>query len=1364
MQHQDHGLNIVDHIAPTIESQAEPHSAAPEFVPQLPSTVPDSQFVPNVESQVEFLPPTPAPNKTTAMGKMTSQESDATEVLSPSHYEGIIDRSRSARELEEEDEQDLERDWAQESDREEETALTLHPGDPGYVDLFSSPRLHKQGDSNVEEEQEQEDSEPIEVDFSPTQSQNALSQFPNSQRFKTPATAGKKRRYNGDVVDSPELPRNPLLRGGDTDDNAIPLSQVFAATQANTSPYVGNGITGLLSDRPSPNIDLQPRPMTATTSSPSMKPIPVFERAATEPATQYRTLKQSQDARDRKAELKRVKNNQEYPNSEEADLEIGENSWDYKERMRSERDQKIKALCSSSPRQPTPGVSLSRSSPTRGSGRAHLGITRSSKRSRYQTDSSPVKRGQQPSHNESEEETEQEDNADVISIHSSQSSAPMDDEDKENFSDVAIQIPETTARHLRVTSDLPSQAQESPLLRHCRSRNGDNHPLNSSQPFAVADSQPERVSRRTQIITQVPRSSAADEGPDFVPQSPDASPPSTALLHRKISLTALPPQAPVDAAEEQIPPVRQRQSRETDRIVPASNSQSRHPPQSTIPETSSNEPRVQIGIESDDKPENGDTASRGEFDTAQTHIQPSLTAAEQTTPAEVSSPQIVATPQGKRRTRLADIAAEPSPFKSQISFDASEALRLDANFRSPSKVSPTSKRTIAEVAKMTETPVGHSEATQEEAPSPDIEQQDVHHPHNDPGCVESHDLGLLINGSEPPKQSAPLSNYPKRERRPTAKALSARNGQSQTTIPAPRGSQWELDDSSPQKIEPVGKPLAALKRKARASDAPSDNTLGKLSKRLKAAQTNGEPKSPVPETVDKKQESPDPIALNETSDLHDSKDVQMLDVVPESENEDIVAPNMVFGCFNGKSRTYHPALCLGRPSDESNRFVIQWEGYAPDEIDEHGVRSLDLRIGDQVKIELDGFPKASHVIRGFKDKTAQAHDSEGQVIVTDLRGYQTLLVAPKQRKSLPADMSTDAVKKVPVSAIYLDSVMWGQMKDRVYDHKPAVKPEVSSGTSTPMVRASTPSSPSSRSRRGTAAFIPPSPSAMDLTEGLFADIAFAISYEDSTRKRDLVDLIQDNGGTILNGSFLELFEPDSIVLKERFADFKFTALLTDRHSRKEKYLQALALGFPCLSGKWIETCVQADELTDWTTYLLPSGESAELEGATKSRILPLPSTVDSLKVKDLIASRAEMLANSRVIVVMGKGKAETRRKPYLSLIRSLGPSQVDLEPDLNTAKAIIASAVDGGDPVDYVFVDDRDVGVAKEMFLSTAKQKEPQPDKGRKRGRTKRRTSDDAEKDTKEVLPDDVIPKVKIMCNEDIVQSLILGRLWMGSS
>ncbi|KAK8011849.1 hypothetical protein PG989_000109 [Apiospora arundinis] len=142
------------------------------------------------------------------------------------------------------------------------------------------------------------------------------------------------------------------------------------------------------------------------------------------------------------------------------------------------------------------------------------------------------------------------------------------------------------------------------------------------------------------------------------------------------------------------------------------------------------------------------------------------------------------------------------------------------------------------------------------------------------------------------------------------------------------------------------------------------------------------------------------------------------------------------------------------------------------------------------------------------------------------------------------------------------------------------------------------------------------------SSGLFKGMVFALSFnsEDEAAKQLTKSLIQRASGKILVTGFDELFEPAclglpldqspstaarSLALKSNFQATSFTALIADSHSRKAKYMQALALGLPCLSAKWISTCVSRGKVMGWSSYVLCAGSSRVLGGAICSRNIPI---------------------------------------------------------------------------------------------------------------------------------------------------------------
>lgn len=1347
--------------------QLSPHGALPSqnTWPTLPSTVPDSQQIylsTDVESQFRFIHPA-LPSALNAIitslvpVTMSQVDDTLTQELSPSHFDSYIHKSRSARQLAGSVEDDINYIHAQQAD---ETQFTLHEGDEGHIDLVSSLEQRLEGVNDHA-------SDLPDKDFSPTQSEPALSQFPESQRFKTPATTGKKRRYNGDAIDTPLLPRNPLRgQAVQNNGNVMGLSQAFAATQADTSPFMQVGQIDLHSDRPSPNIQLQPQPIGVDTSSP-LRMLPEFQRASTEPASHYISVNQSQAKRQRQADIRLQRDLAQYDDDSD-DALADEDSQSKRKRRQLEIDQRAQAAvrqASSPSRRRNRANSATRSSPICGPTHRFPIQTTKSANSVYSIESSPPNQivadfdNHIASDNETEVETEQEDNADIVVTRSSQGRVAMDAEDKENLSQTGSQVPETAARLQQAINQLPSHVQESPSMRHShRYTIHSRTMLDSSEPIAVANSQPSQPQGQRQTLSTTAKP-ALSQGIEFVPQSPTVSP------RRTLEAPYLPSADPFGRGDDATPMPNNDPS-VLDAVFGATEASGKplaggvslnfH---STIPETSSNEedtPETGVSGQIGRRQETDETSTNTHFETAASQFPDSIQDITSSNKVDLRCPPALTTLSPHKRNRMTEIAAEPSPRKSQSqsqsqpSFNVSQALEVEKELQVG--LSPGLNHIFPDELAVNRTNVvlcssGDSQKENQEShnvTSERLRSSPSHHDSESP-IADTDVFERTAKSAETP------AIHSSRSRKLSTRLSSALRESARTKQRMLPSSKWDIEASPPQKAVPVMKSTAPASASAQEAKA--------LSKRKESVQERVKIKRPYQTPRPLGTNSPS-AALNPSSDPISMGDLDQAQPVSSPTADPLLAPNMVFACFNGKSRAYYPTLCRGLSAGENKRFLIQWEGCDVDEIDEYGVRSLDLRVGDFVKVALEGFPKVSYVIRGFKDKISQEMLEADVSTITDVRGYKTLVVAPKQRKSLPAVTSTESVKEVPFSAIYLDSNMWGQMKDRPFEYNLPTHDGAFPRFITPGKQVSFPSTPTSRSRRAKPtgnAIVGPSLLPSSSPSGLFANMAFAITYTQSlkhweSRTDALASNVESNDGHILEDSFEDLLERSGLGLKARYTDYKFAALLTNHHSRKPKYMQALALGIPCLSDKWVDACVKADKLVDWTFYLLPAGESSELDGAIKSRILPYMANALSTTVSEMVDTRLNIFAGARVVIVTGKGKVAEMLKPFDFLMHALGAETVEGVSKLDAAKDLLQSIHtnnDGEGVLRLLLVDDTQIGEARRTILSDQESKP----------KNKGRAGSTNALSTPTVGEGQEGGQIQIVGKEAIMQSLIMGKL-----
>ncbi|KAF9877004.1 putative UbiD family decarboxylase [Colletotrichum karsti] len=290
---------------------------------------------------------------------------------------------------------------------------------------------------------------------------------------------------------------------------------------------------------------------------------------------------------------------------------------------------------------------------------------------------------------------------------------------------------------------------------------------------------------------------------------------------------------------------------------------------------------------------------------------------------------------------------------------------------------------------------------------------------------------------------------------------------------------------------------------------------------------------------------------------------------------------------------------------------------------------------------------------------------------------------------------------------------------------------------------------------------------------MFAGMAFAISFQSKKegeradqyehrlgQSRDIEKMIVQSGGHLLKNGFDELFgsnalksrstspasdgaEDTPLTLTPWAQTMGFTALIADGHSRKVKYMQALALGLPCISDRWVATCVAKGTVVDWLPYLLCAGQSAFLRDAVRSRNL-VPYSATEAQLNDVIEARPKMLEGSKILLVMKKSRAEDKKMPYVFLAHVLGASLTRTYSQ-DEARDLLKQKEELNEPFDWVYVDEH-TGNEEGLFSSAVA--ETKPSKKRKRAAVP--VKDDAGQPPK---------RIRTLNDELVIQSLILGRM-----
>lgn len=1340
-----------------------------------------------------------------------SQSGGDTQPISQSVYKEFA--SRRTGQLAAREEQENHAD----ADLQEGAALhSLHEGETGHIDLlgaFEQPSLIE--DENPHAHHEDDDIDPL------SQAIDVRADlFPESKRFqqpKTPATNGKKRKRGVETESqesaaTPDLPVNPFA-GGVGSDGMMGLSQLFNATQALTSPITNIVPSDGLSERPSPDMHILQCPLSAGLLSSPVDPSRFHAvRAVTEPQTTYVSMKESQEAREQY--LRSLKAAEIVSPDELSDDDFGSADTQVRRRLKQRRiDAEAKNQFA--------GLTARADPVLRGQGQVRPGRikntprrigTRQAGREASEpvliSDDAPMEDLQG---NVTEDETEREEEV-QMQDEEVNGVDELAEENKEN-----VEVPRTVLRPHHTTSQLVT-SQATPSHRNVRTgkeasqTNRVIHVESSSQitrsqevvkavegatqPDAIADSQTSQGRAKSEQDSKA-KGARATSGPQssldlrvLVPQSQSSQAlqatsssegrveknkssgnlQSNPLLLKSVQDTAAfirsLPQASVEPLQTEGPsgkfPGSELASRTTQEppasSAPQSNPErSLHlpmkksvPAQTTIPETSPSSKQVHVQNESARTLSNSMPSPR-------TTPKSASKAASSHSVAEQSRPSTLF------ETAQEDLAESPSKLLPQRVQQASPCEQV-------SLIETRLSRTISEIAADPTPPdiIGDVDVDINILSNEDIEFQNA------------------ISGS------SPIAPVRKRRRVSRGLALQVAHQEPNKLPPAPHSPLLRSFNSEPpgsSAVSPItphpiseaerpssviNKSVAIKQARAKGDHTPEPKAApaAKLAVNTRAtsvsekAQGSAKPKvASEPQAVVARAASiTAPLPILQTGVPYTDQSLANLRAV--------TAPCRVFAHFNGSNPAYHPATCLEMIGGDDPRYRVRFEDGTIDVISGYGIKRLELRPGDVVKVDLPGARKLNYVVEGVQDqhvstiardpatpsrrgRSAPTNDSAFPEL--DIYGNATVLMSPKQRLSSGGEQSDSSQIAVPLTLVYLTQTMWTAFKDRQYTHL-LTKSQISTGLQTPSERPSTPSTPSSRTRRVKSSGLVQARSTgigNNSSGGIFRNMAFAITNIDRVDENERIkNNIISNGGRVLSTGLDELFhipalprttspaDPNadtSFHLDPTAKDIGFTCLIADKHCRTAKFIQALSLGIPCLSTRWIANCVAKQRVLPWAPYLLPSGESAFLGGAVRSRVLQ-PFDAETATLSVIVEKRPRMLNGASVLIIMEKGQEKSMQQHPL-VTHALGASKVSRAiSDASAAKAV-ADAQTLGEPWDWVFSYDKEREVEEKLFGGNGTGKK------RKRGRDS------------DIGPPGKKGKTRVVGNEFVIQSLILGML-----
>ncbi|GME33646.1 BRCT domain-containing protein [Neofusicoccum parvum] len=1139
---------------------------------------------------------------------------------------------------------------------------------------------------------------------------------------ETPAMAGKKRNARGEVLSSatrtPGSAINPNLFNNGTGVPTLSMSQVFNDTQGNSSPQLDGARSDPIFQRPSPNLHMRFSSDAVTLSSPTKAIHSEFSRAATEPRDTYRSMKESQEARDRQrqaeleAELEQLKSDN-LDSLDELDAEFEP------EQRRAER-RRIQAELRE--------IAMKRRADVTGpAGDLAQGKMRNPAVTRSDTALFTPKLNLR-------ERTVLEISDGVSDSEDELASDPPTIQKPLRLSQLnGVQVPMTSSRQNDPATASPSATDGIPSSQNSvrKSQSHANRTfkrlLEAGDEVAVADSQPEPRNSQTQ-----------QESNPMPPHLPDPSSLDARVAQSQYSVITDGRRAEMDAHINKTlktssipqPPVNTSQMvaavgdsgyaddverDDTEKEIPSS------PPLfAPVDEDKGEDEADQIDFVRDGEEDHDDPGMNDDYD------KPDLTQMDDEEGPDYMDSSSKGSEQGddEALARTADHEDEG------IQEDA------DNHAEDHEEGEPEEQQDVCQEDNVEDDHSGDQEDAVERTTNPsqrnepldDLESAMDILNDEDRDFAEVMALNKAGPGSSPFRPAKRQKTYghralresPKKVNRPpsvsptpeSGKVLQDKEMNEQVaeedyvfTKPAtlkPGRLTRPAQKSPPKKTQSSMKPTITRSAKAKGGRKGTDAAETPRARSRKTSKSI--PAEPVetPAAQEQQQDVAAPSDGEDQQQQHDSQVTQRTSLV-ESVNEpgQIVAPNRVLALFKGLKAAYYPATCLGGSYADGFFYRIRFDDGTVVSLDKMHVRSCDLKNGDVVKVDLPSMRTKTYIVRGFKDVMSAEQIAE----------------ATAEDLTAPTDVHDAFNEHVcPWDANYGISKLILENGGRILDPGFEVLfstsgSDVASPTKTPITV--------SKSSKATP-----------------VDKKKAIAHS-SSNPADSTSA--------------------ALTLNPQTSTLGFVALISDKHSRRAKYIQALALGFPCLSYHWLLDSLASHSVRPWSLYLLPAGESAFLSGAVRSRTLaPFDPDSPDAQLEKALQRRQRLLDGKSVLLVL---KPE-RGRAYRFLTAAMGASRVVHCRDAKEARRRLEQ-----EEWDWVYVD----GAAEELFPGLAAP--GLAGKKRKRGGGASFASSSTsslveevregrERETGGVRVAEVGGrKVRVVGDEFVIQSLILGAL-----
>ncbi|KAK9434535.1 hypothetical protein V1505DRAFT_352182 [Lipomyces doorenjongii] len=460
--------------------------------------------------------------------------------------------------------------------------------------------------------------------------------------------------------------------------------------------------------------------------------------------------------------------------------------------------------------------------------------------------------------------------------------------------------------------------------------------------------------------------------------------------------------------------------------------------------------------------------------------------------------------------------------------------------------------------------------------------------------------------------------------------------------------------------------------------------------------------------------------------------------VPELSRPDassITHRDRAFGLWTGTRQGYYPCRILTNASSvlvpdrsQSRKVDVEFDDGSTAKLDPQHVRSLDLRVGDQIKIDKTGLRSNWYEIVGLVKKPVD----DQRIFKPCIRGNNVLRVrmkaAPNSAKTPNKTTVDDEVQdeketEIEVEKIYVPNVKWYQFTQRavpdvvaacvpnlakfalprtttdngietglpgnarmrsvssdivpIDDELPRTRtPVVQQGMSLTRGVSATPNQQWSGPQSGIVK--------SNVKHGIFSGSAFALSgYSDKTRV-ELQNIIISNGGWYLENGLIDLFvtrtdaEGDGVKVLPRKAELqslRFAAVVSEVCSRRLKYLNAIALGWPCITSSYLIQSNDVGRVVPWSEHrVADTGELRSLiQSDTSLFVLGFGKGWD---LWSMYSRRFKMLYGLNVVILKSGNRQAMKSNDGSSatLISMMGPNMIAFANDTKALNALLTQS------------------------------------------------------------------------------------------